>query len=86
VKPVTVKFEGCTRSNSVGVVGDARTVRGADFTQPRATLLHDFRDTEAVADFDQLTARNDHLTAARQGRQRNQHRRGTIVHHNGCFR
>src|SRR5208283_921530 len=72
--------------DGVFIVGQARAVRRAHLAQDRAALLHDFRDAKAIADFDQFAARDDDFAASRQGRERQQHGRRAIVHHNGRFR
>ena len=56
--------------DSAFVVRDVRAVRSADFAKVRATLLHDFRDSKSIANFDQFSARDDYLAAARQRRKR----------------
>jgi len=43
-----------------------RAIRGANFAQDRSALLHDFWDSKAVADFDELSPRYDHFSAASQ--------------------
>src|SRR5207249_7766624 len=56
--------------DSAFVVRDVRAVRSADFAKVRATLLHDFRYSKSIANFDQFSARDDHFAAARQRRKR----------------
>src|SRR5204862_7064800 len=68
--------------DGVFIVCGMRAIRGADFAKDRATLLHDFRDSKSIANFDQLPARDDYLAAARQRRKPHQHSRPAIVHHN----
>ena len=60
------------------VVGGARAVGRADLAQPRAGALHDLGDAEAVADLDELAARDHDLAPARERRQR-EHERGRAV-------
>src|SRR5713101_2732260 len=64
------------------VVREVRAIRRADLAKDCPALLHDFRDSKAVPDFDQFPARDNHFAAASQRRKRHQHRRRTIVHHN----
>src|SRR5437763_348317 len=45
------------------VVGCARPVRGADLDESRAGPGEDVGDAEAVADLDQLAARDEHLAS-----------------------
>ncbi len=71
--------------DGVLVVGQARAIGCADLAQDGATLFHDFRDPKAVANFDQFTARNNHLAATSQGREGEQHSGGAIVHDDGGF-
>ena len=71
--------------NGVFVVGDSRAIGSANFTKPRATLLHDFGDAKTITDFDQLAARNDHFTSASQSRQREENRGGAIIDGDGGF-
>ena len=84
------KLLGCTRSSrrvrspmACAVIVDARAVGGADLAQRRAGARHDLGDAEAIADFDQLAARDYHLAARRQFVERQQQRRGIIVDGNG---
>src|SRR6266478_3994764 len=93
VKPVTLKFEGCTRSSKrvffvdgVLVVRKVCAIGRADFAKDRPALLHDLGDSKAIPDFDELPARDDHFASARQRRERHQHRRSAIVHHDRRFR
>ncbi len=72
--------------NRVFVICKARAVGGPDFSKDRPALLHNFRNSKTVPDFDQFSARDDYLAAAGQRRKRHQHRCGAIVHHNGRFR
>ena len=60
------------------VVGGARAVGRADLAQPRAGALHDLGDAEAVADLDELAARDDDLAPAGERRER-EHERGRAV-------
>ena len=62
------------------VVGEARAVGGADLDQPTARLGHDLRHAEAAADLDQLAPRHHDVPAACERGERQQHRRGVVVH------
>ena len=61
------------------VVGGARAVRRADLDEARARAREHVGDAEAVADLDQLAARDDHLAALRERGEREQHRGGVVV-------
>ena len=74
-KPTTRKFDWCTRRSSAAsavaarvVVGGARAVRRPDLDQPRAGAREHVGDAEAVADLDQLAARDEHLAALGRAR------------------
>ena len=60
------------------VVGGARAIGRADLAQPRARALHDLGDAEAVADLDELAARDHDLAPARERCER-EHERGRAV-------
>ena len=70
----------------VSVVRQMRAIGCPDFAKDRAALLHNLRDSKAVPDFNQLSARNDHFAAPCQRRKRHQHPRRAIVDDNGGFR
>ena len=55
-------------------------VGGAHFAQHGARALHDIRNAEAVADFDQFAARDDHFVAGGQFVQRQINGGGVVVH------
>ena len=61
------------------VVLGARAVRRADLDEPCARAREHVGDAEAVADLDQLAARDDDLAAFAERREREQHRRGVVV-------
>ena len=61
------------------VVGGAGAVGRADLDEPRARAREHVGDPEAVADLDQLAARDEHLAALGERREREQHRRGVVV-------
>ena len=65
------------------IVPQMRSIGGANFDQGRTTLGHHLRHAEGAADFDQFAARDDDLSAVREGSQRQQHRCGIIVHGEG---
>jgi hypothetical protein len=61
------------------VVGGAGPVRRPDLDEPRARAGEHVRDPEAVADLDQLAARDDHLAAFRERGEREQQRGRVVV-------
>ncbi len=61
------------------VVGGARAVRRPDLDQARAGAREHVGDAEAVADLDQLAARDEHLASLGQRGEREQHRAGVVV-------
>ena len=65
------------------VIVDARAVGGADFAQRGAGARHDLGDAEAVADFDQLAARDHHFAAGRQFVERQKDGGGVVVDGDG---
>src|SRR5579863_5116616 len=67
------------------VVGEARAVGGADFAKRGAAFGHDVRNAEAVADFDELSARDDDFAAASQRGQNQKNCSGVVVDHDGGF-
>src|SRR4051812_35396345 len=56
---------GLLRDGSAVVVG-VRPFCRADFNKPYSAALHDLRDAEAAADFDELAARHEDLPFARE--------------------
>ena len=62
------------------VVGGAGAIGRPDLAQPGARAREHVRDPEAVADLDQLAARDEHLPILGQRREREHHRRGVVVH------
>ena len=62
------------------VVGDARPVRRADLDESRQRDREYLRDPEAVADLDQLAARDDDLSVRGECSQAEQQRGGVVVH------
>jgi hypothetical protein len=65
------------------VVGGARAIRGADLDEPRARAQEYVGDAEAVADFDQLASRDQHLAPLGEGGECEQHRSGVVVDDDG---
>ena len=53
--------------------------------QCSATFCHDFRDAEAIPDFNQLAARNDGLAALSERRKNKQHGCSAIVYDDSGF-
>ncbi len=62
------------------VVGRARPVRRSDLDEAGAGAEEHVRDAEAVADLDQLPARDEHLAALGERGEGEQHGRGVVVH------
>ena len=86
VKPTTRKFDWCTRSSSAVlgpdrplVVGRPGPVRRPDLDEAGARACEHVGDPEAVADLDQLAARDDDLATLRERGEREQHRGGVVV-------
>ena len=61
------------------VVGGARPVRRPDLDEPRAGAREHVGDAKAVADLDQLAARDEHLATFGERGEREQHRAGVVV-------
>ncbi len=86
VKPTVRKFDWCDaqqqrrlRPDRRLVVGRARAVRRPDLDEARARAREHVRDPEAVADLDQLAARDDDLAALGERGEREQHGGGVVV-------
>jgi hypothetical protein len=79
VRLVHAQQHGSVRADSLCIVTRARSVRRADLSQARARTGQHVRNPEAVTDLDQLTARDEHVPAFRQRRERQQHRGGVVV-------
>ena len=62
------------------VVRGTRPVRRPDLDESRSRAGEDVRDPEAVADLDQLAARDDDLATLGERGQREEDRRGVVVH------
>ena len=67
------------------VVGDPRAVRRPDLDEPGSRAREHVGNPEAVADLDQLPARDDDLAPLGERGKREQHRRGIVVDHEGCL-
>src|SRR6266567_2378977 len=70
VRLVDAEDDGSLRPDRALVVGRARPVRRSDLDETRPGARQDFRDPEAVADLDQLTAGDDDLPPLRERRER----------------
>ena len=71
--------------DGVFVVGNACAVGRADFAEAWRRFRHDFGDAEAVADFDQLAARDDDFAVARECGKNEKHGGGAVVDDDGGF-
>src|SRR5579871_6148489 len=71
--------------DGVFVVCEARAVGGADFTECGAALRHDFRDAEAVADFDEFAARDEDFAVASEGGEDEEDGGGAVVDDDSRF-
>ena len=79
VRLVDAQEQRRLRPDRALVVGRARSVRRPDLDEPRARAGEHVRDPEAVADLDQLAARDDDLAALRERGEREQHRGRVVV-------
>ena len=79
VRLVDAQDERRVRPDRALVVLRVRPVRRPDLDQPRAGAHEHVRDPEAVADLDQLAARDEHLAALGERGQRQEHRAGVVV-------
>ena len=79
VRLVDAQEQRRLRADRALVVGGARPVRRPDLDEPRARAREDVGDAEAVADLDQLAARDDDLAALGERGEREQHRGGVVV-------
>ena len=68
------------------VIGDARSVGGADFAENGAALGHDVGNAESVADFDQLATRDDYFGALGESVENEKNGSGIVVDDDGRFR
>ena len=71
--------QACAIGDGIAIIVDDGAVGGADFTQNGARARHDFGDAEAVADLDQLAARDDRFTARCQFVKREKERGRVVV-------
>ena len=78
VAVVDPQDRGGLRADRPLVVREPRLVGRPHLAEPGARDLEDLRQPEAAADLDELTARDDHLAARRQGAE-GQDRRGGVV-------
>jgi hypothetical protein len=76
---VHVQEHSSVRTDRALVVGRPRAVRRAHLDEPRARTREHLGDPEAVADLDELAARDDHVAAFRERREREEHRRRVVV-------
>src|ERR1700675_1070779 len=66
--------------DGLAIIFDTRPIGGPDLPQHCARALHNIWDAEAIADFDQLAARDDHLESCGQLVEAEINRRGVVVH------
>ena|SRR5579863_6155234 len=71
--------------NGALVIAQARAIGGADFAEHGAAFVHDIGDAEAIADFDQLTARDDDFGAFRKRVENEKYGCGVVVDYDGRF-
>ena len=79
VRLMDAQDERRLRPDRALVVGRARPVRRPHLAQPRARAREHVGDPEAVADLDQLAARDEHLATLGERGEREQHRRRVVV-------
>ena len=79
VRLVHAQEQRGVRPDRALVVGGARAVRRPDLDEARARAGEHVRDAEAVADLDQLAARDDDLAALGERGEREQHRGRVVV-------
>ncbi len=85
VRLVHPQQHGRLRAGCPLVVGRARPVRRSHLDEARARARQYVRDAEAVADLDQLPARDEHLATLGKRRQRQQHRGRVVVDDERCL-
>ncbi len=83
---VCAQERGRLRRDRFGVISSVGSVGRADFDQLRTGLLHHVRHAEPAANFDQLSARHDHLFAFGQRAKREQNGGGGVVHNESGLR
>ena len=79
VRLVDAEQQRRVRPDRALVVGGAGAVRRPDLDEAGARAREHVRDAKAVADLDQLAARDEHLAAFGERGEREQHRRGVVV-------
>ena len=70
---------GRLRPDRALVVGCARPIRRPDLDEPRTRPREHVRDAKAVADLDELAARDDHLAPFGESGEREQNRSRVVV-------
>src|SRR5690349_18109612 len=68
--------------DGITIVTEMRAVGGSHFAYDRSGTGHDLRDAKSIADFDQLTARDDHLVIQRQFLEHQIDGSSVVVDHN----
>ncbi len=86
IRRVHAEQGACLFVDGVFVVREVRAIGRPDFAKDRAALLHNLGDSKAIANFDELSSRDNHFALASQRRQSDEHGRSAIVDHNGGFR
>ncbi len=79
VRLVDAQQQRGVRGHGRVVVGGARAIRRPDLDEARTRACEHVGDAEAVADLDQLAARDEHVAALRERGEREQHRRRVVV-------
>ena len=79
VRLVDAQKERRVGSDRALVVGRARAVGGADLDETRSRACEHVGDAEAVADLDQLAARDEHLASLGERGEGEQHRGRVVV-------
>jgi hypothetical protein len=69
----------CLGADCTTIVVEIGSIGRSYFEQPRATLPHDVRNSEAPADLDQLAPRDDCVAPIGDGIQRQDERRRAVV-------
>ena len=83
VRLVDAKQQRSLGAGGALVVGDAGSVGRSDLDEPGAGPREHLGDAEAVADLDQLAARDEHVAALRERGQREQDCGRVVVHDEG---
>src|ERR1700686_2753366 len=71
--------------DGVFVVAQAGAVGSANFAKNGAALRHDFGDAEAIADFNQLAARNNDFAGSGESGENQENGCGAVVNDDGVF-